>query len=615
MASRLTRCVPQSACSRASLLLNRAAVRSVSAILRTAQRQHTLAAVRRNSPSAELHAQSPDNDTITDTTSSFTTAAHADTIYQLSTGFNTPQNSKSYAVGIAVIRISGPAANHILLHLTGRKSLPPVRQATVVRLRHPQTRQLLDSSAMCLLFNSPHSYTGEDMVELHVHGNKIVVQSVLQAIGDCKPTSASDSLQHRLPALSEHSQIRLAEAGEFTRRAFYAGKLDLTQVEALDDLLHATTEQQHLQASYQLDGSVSQVYIKWRTTLIQCLAHVEAIIDFAEDEDDVGEAEILQQIIPTVQQLHTQMSESLNDNRRGEILRDGLKIVIAGPANAGKSSLMNYLAQRDVSMVSDLAGTTRDVVDVSLDLGGYAVHIADTAGLRSNSAMTADNTADTFAAAAAHMKIEAEGIKRAHQRLQSADLKLAVFDIDSLLKVANGETVADYDNHTASFCDADTVVLLNKSDVLARAEQSSNTDNGRVSTLQKLIVGLQTIGMAQRPAALCLLSCISHEGLTSMLDTMTKQVKRRLQHEADTVEAEPSSRDTSSQPLITRQRHRQHLQQCISHLDAFNASSTTDIVLAAENLRLAARELGRIVGKIDVEQVLDVLFQDFCIGK
>ncbi|OQR81370.1 tRNA modification GTPase TrmE [Thraustotheca clavata] len=451
-----------------------------------------------------------------------------DTIYALS--------SAEGRAGVAVVRISGPQANWCLMQLSKdkKKPLPKPRMAVVRDIHHPTSRELLDS-AMAIRFPQPKSFTGEDVVELHLHGSRPVVKGVLQA-------------------LAEIPSCRPAEAGEFTERAFENHKMDLMQVEGLADLLNAETEAQRKQALHQISGSVGQVYEEWRMTLIRCMAHAEAMIDFGDDEDDVTDA-AYDSVILKVQELLGSIQKHLADGRRGEILRNGVQVAILGAPNAGKSSLLNILAQRDAAIVSPIAGTTRDIVQVPLNLAGYPVTLSDTAGIR--------ETDDI---------IEQEGVLRAHKCREEAHIKLLVVDVQGSNIKESVETLIDQN----------TIVVLNKSD-LASVQLSSEVKNAK---------------------AVCSISCQSGIGIDSLLEILQRQVSEMFSHVNDEAQG----------LLITRERHRKHLNDCVIHLSNF-LEHPHQSELAAEDLRRAIHSIGRIVGRVDVEDILDVLFKDFCIGK
>lgn len=440
----------------------------------------------------------------------------SDTIFALASGGG--------RAGIAVIRVSGHAAVTALTALA-RKPAPPPRRATLVSLRAPATGEVLDQG-LVLRFPAPHSYTGEDVVELHVHGGLGVVAAVLDALGG-------------LPGL------RQAEPGEFTRRAVLAGKMDLTAAEGLLDLIDADTEAQRRQALRQSGGELGRLYDGWRGRLVAMLAHLEAAIDFPDE--DLPES-LFTEWRRGVAALEAEMARHLDDNGRGERLRRGLMVAIVGPPNAGKSSLLNLLARRDAAIVSAHAGTTRDVVEVWLDLGGFPVLAADTAGLR--------DAAD---------EIEAEGVRRARQWAGAADLKVAVFAADEA-PPAGLELV-----------DRDTLTVVNKTDLGPPAWVPPST------------------GLGVFP-----LSLKSGVGVDEFVRALASAVGERMA-------------GAGAAPMLTRARHRSAVAAARDALVRASAAALPE--LAAEDLRLAARGLGLITGAVDVEELLDVIFRDFCIGK
>jgi tRNA modification GTPase len=440
-----------------------------------------------------------------------------DTIFALSSG--------RPPVAIAVIRVSGPGARMALDTLAGR--VPEPRRARFARLRNGPGGDVIDQ-AVVLWFPGPNSETGEDVAELQVHGGRAVIAAVLAALG-------------RIEGL------RPAEPGEFTRRAFENGRLDLTAVEGLADLIYAETEAQRRQAYRQLAGTLGHRAEAWRAQLIEAQALVEAGIDFS-DEGDVPE-KLLGPALATARALRDQIARALADENRGERLREGLVVAIAGPPNAGKSSLMNRLARRDVAIVTPYAGTTRDVIEVHLDLGGYPVTLLDTAGMR--------DSADP---------VEIEGVRRARDRAQAADLVLWVTDA----------TAAEGEGGPAGM--AAVWQVRNKIDLLG--SQPAPCQSG--GTLP--------------------VSALTGDGLAALIVA--------LEHHA---EAELAGAEAS---LITRERHRVALRKVVEALDrALGEGSSGREDIVAEELRLAGRELGRLIGRVDVEDVLDVIFRDFCIGK
>lgn len=431
--------------------------------------------------------------------------------------------------GVAMVRVSGPRAGKALTRLGVTPPKPRVAMRSAIT--DPDSGERLDDG-LVLWFPAPHSFTGEDVAELHLHGGRAVVESVLQA-------------------LSRIGGLRPAEAGEFTRRAFDHGKLDLTQVEALADLVDAETRAQQRQALRQFGGALTALYDDWRTQLIKASAHLEAAIDFPDEDlpPDVAE-----KVWHAVGDLRGRIDAHLLESARGERIRDGVSVVILGPPNAGKSSLLNWLARRDAAIVAPTPGTTRDVIEVHLDLGGYAATVADTAGLR--------DAADA---------VEDEGIRRARARAHSADLKIVVFD---------GATWPARDSAAAVLIDAATVIVVSKADVLdqRREMEIDVEDSGRVTHFISTLSGFGTDAMMRR--------------LKDMVAAMVGGLSG----------APPS-----------RVRHRVALEECRAAL--VRAENQNAAELAAEDLRLAARALGRITGRIDVEDLLDAVFRDFCIGK
>jgi tRNA modification GTPase len=430
--------------------------------------------------------------------------------------------------GVAVFRVSGMTARDVIGKLCPQKPMPEARKATLCALQHPVTKEILDH-ALVLWFPAPHSFTGEDVVELHTHGGRAVTQAITEA-------------------LSSLSGFRLAEPGEFTRRAFENGRMDLTEAEAIADLVHAETEAQRKQALRQMEGALGKLYMGWRGNLARILAYMEASIDFADEDLP---PEIAERQMGDLQKLQSEIAAHLNDNHRGERLRDGFSIAILGPPNAGKSSLLNALARREAAIVSATAGTTRDVIEVHLDLGDYPVVLADTAGLR--------ESADA---------IENEGVRRALARAEQADLKLIVFD---------GAVWPDADETTKDLIDHNSIVVVNKSDLV---------------TARWYIV--QGVGEA------LYVSAENGEGLPELLEQLKKEIEKNFTASAST-------------PSLTRARHREALEECKEHIARALAAKQSE--LRAEDIRLAMRSLGRITGHVGVEDLLDIIFRDFCIGK
>ena len=407
------------------------------------------------------------------------------------------------------------------------------RRAAVVNFADPASGEAIDRG-LALYFPSPSSHTGEDMAEFHLHGGRAVADAMLEALG-------------KMPGL------RLAEPGEFTRRAFFNGKLDLTEAEGVADLIEAETEAQRRQALRQASGAVAKIYEDWRHRLLAAQARLEAEIDFPEE----GLPENLRrEAAAQISTLAQEIAAALKDDRGGEILRSGFQVAILGPPNAGKSSLLNALARREVAITSAIAGTTRDVIEVALDLAGYPVVLADTAGLRD-----------------AQGEIEEEGVRRARERARNADLKLVVLDATK-----PGEA-----RELGEVFGGGALVVVNKMDLSPK-----EPDVSWAAWADKLGAG-KAIRVSVKTGA----------GLAELEAHLRESVAARF--------------SGGAAPLITRARHRQALEECAASLARFTQSAAPE--LQAEELRRAVRALGRITGRVDVEDLLDVLFREFCIGK
>jgi tRNA modification GTPase len=431
---------------------------------------------------------------------------------------------------LAIVRLSGPAAGGVCRRLTGRPP-PAPRRAALRRLHDPRSREPLDE-CLVLWFPAPASFTGEDVLELQVHGGRAVIAALLDG-------------------LSAMPGLRPAEPGEFTRRAFLNGRLDLTAVEGLADLVDAETRAQARQALRQLDGALGRLYGGWRAALLGALARLEAEIDFGP-EGDVPD-QLLETVRPEVRRLSAEIAAHLADGHRGERLRAGLTVAVIGPPNAGKSSLVNRLARRDVAIVTPLPGTTRDVLEVHLDLAGYPVTLLDTAGLR--------EAADV---------IEAEGVRRARSRAKRADVRLIMFD---------GAVWPELDPGTVALIDETAMIVVNKCDLTALP---NSVDIGGRAALA--------------------VSCLSGEGIAVLLEALAERASGFLA--------------SGDEPLLTRARHRAALQGAAEALASLLAAPDhTELAVLAEDLRLATRALGRITGEVAVEEVLDRIFSEFCIGK
>jgi tRNA modification GTPase len=440
---------------------------------------------------------------------------------------------------IAVVRISGPQAGAALKALIGR--VPESRRAALVRVREPTSGEVIDE-ALALWFPAPHSETGEDVAELQLHGGQAVIAGVLDA-------------------LSKIEGCRLAEPGEFTRRAFENGKLDLTEVEGLADLIAAETQAQRRLAFRQLKGLIGDRAEEWRQQLIDALALVEARIDFA-DEADVPE-NLIEPALFAAQQLRSKIAACLADSGRSERLREGLVVAIAGPPNAGKSTLLNRLARREAAIVSPYPGTTRDVIEVHLDLEGYPLTLLDTAGIRDSSD-----------------PVEQEGVRRARERAAAADLVLWVADASAVGGAGN--------DIGPQPINAEVWLLRNKIDLVADDALRKET---RIESPTKEGINRSLT-----------ISAATGTGIEALVAALAG-------YAAEFFAATESS-------LVTRARHRHALEETVAALErALDQRQGGREELIAEELRSAATILGRLTGRVDVEDILDVIFRDFCVGK
>jgi len=442
------------------------------------------------------------------------------TIYALSTG---PGVS-----GVAIIRISGSESSEVIKSLTG-KGLPKPRLATLRKINYINSSELIDEG-LIIWFPGPESYTGQDMAEIHVHGGKAVIQAIHHS-------------------LSKIKNCRLAEPGEFTKLAFQNGKINLLKAESIGDLISAETEIQRQQAIKIMKGRSAEQFNLLRQKLLKSLSHIEAKIDFPDEDLP---SNILKEIKKNSEEVLNSIVKILNDQKVGERIREGFKIAILGPANAGKSSLLNYLSNRDVAIVSEIAGTTRDVIETHLNIDGYPVIVSDTAGIRESK-----------------NEIEKKGIKLSLRSAEEADLKLVVVDAKN----------PDFTGVLRSLLDENAILVINKSDLL---DGEIDTE---IKNLNHVLISIKE---------------------NFNIEELILKIKNNLKNKFI----------TSDDILITRERHRQHLKQCLDYLKNFNKKNELeDFDKAAEDLRLATRHLGMIVGKVDVEEILGSIFNDFCIGK
>jgi tRNA modification GTPase len=442
------------------------------------------------------------------------------TIYALSTG--------SGISGVAIIRISGPDTKDVIKKLTS-SNLPKPRLATIKKFNKINTNELIDEGIL-LWFPGPQSYTGEDMAEFHVHGSRAVIEAIHTSI-------------------SKIENCRLAEPGEFTKIAFQNEKINLLKAESISDLISSETEIQRQQAIKIMSGKSSDEFNLLRKKLLQILSNVEAKIDFPED--DLPE-DVIENIKNDSKTIREEIQKILNDQKVGERIREGFKIAIVGPANVGKSSLLNYLSKRDVAIVSEIAGTTRDVIEAHLNIDGYPVVVSDTAGIRDSK-----------------NEIEEKGIKLALKRAEDADLNIIILEPKSV----------DFTNFLNDLVDEKGIIAVNKSDL-----------------------GIEKLDEKIKKYDPIIISIKEEKNLDKLIYLIKEKLKNKFIASEDT--------------LITRERHRENLEQCLFHLKKFEEKNEQkDFDKAAEDIRLATRHLGVIVGKVDVEEILGSIFSNFCIGK
>jgi len=442
------------------------------------------------------------------------------TIYALSTG---PSVS-----GIAIIRVSGGQTKKVIKLLTNG-TIPKPRKATLRKINKINTSELIDEGII-LWFPGPESYTGEDMAEFHVHGSKAVIDALHSSI-------------------SQIENCHLAEPGEFTKLAFQNGKINLLKAESIADLISAETEIQRQQAVKIMNGKSSEIFNDLREKLLKILSNVEAKIDFPDEDLPV---DVLKDIKKISNEVILNIKKILNDQKVGERIREGFKIAIIGPTNAGKSSLLNHLSNRDVAIVSEIAGTTRDVIETHLNIDGYPVVVSDTAGIRDSK-----------------NEIERKGIKLALDKAENADLKLIIIDVKSI----------DFKGVLKQLMDENAILVVNKSDLLKKDLSSE------IKNFEHVLISVKN---------------------NLNIENLILKIKDKLKNKFI----------TNEDILITRERHRQHLEQSLNYLKNFEEKNEAeDFDKAAEDLRLATRHLGIIVGKVDVEEILGSIFNDFCIGK
>lgn len=451
------------------------------------------------------------------------------------------QSSKPGKAGVAIFRISGPKSLEALKYLLEHDNSEFIpRVMYYKKLITPKNHELIDN-AMVAYFQAPASFTGEDVVEIYTHGS-IAIAAMLSK------------------ELLNIEGVRLAEAGEFTRRAFLNNKFDLTAAEGIADLIEAETIWQHRQAVKQFGGELEELYNSWKKSLLTIISLLEAYIDFPDE--DIPQ-DTFKEVVDLTTQLKNTINKHLNDNRRGELLRSGIKLTILGAPNVGKSSLLNFLMQRDVAIVSEIAGTTRDVIEGHLDIGGYPIILQDTAGIRASQNI-----------------IELEGIKRAINTAKIADIKIIMLDA---IKLSQSSSYIEELHNIIALIDNNTIILVNKIDLLPNKIEQD--------LLLPLLISLNQDYLQ--------ISIKEHIGLSELL--------KKIEHIAHNIAG------LTELPHITRQRHRRQVEQALEYLEIFNMNN--DLVLATEDIRMAIRSLSNITGKITVEEILGEIFSNFCIGK
>ncbi|XP_023290896.2 tRNA modification GTPase GTPBP3, mitochondrial [Lucilia cuprina] len=473
----------------------------------------------------------------------------ANTIYSLSSAYG--------KCGVSVIRVSGPQTRQALQAIVGNRHELKERYAYLKTFHHPKSNEIIDKGIV-LWFPGPASYTGEDSCEFQVHGSLAVIAAMMDALGHV-------------------TGLRPATPGEFTKRAFFGNKLDLTEVEGLADLIHAETEAQRKQALLQSTGSLSRLYDNWRKRLIRCAAHLEAYIDFAEDENI--EDDVIVQLKKELMKIQREIREHLNDQRQGEMLRDGVRTAIIGAPNVGKSSFLNLMCQRELSIVTEIAGTTRDVIESTYNIGGYPVRFSDTAGLRRS-------TDD---------KVEKQGILKARNCVIEADLVLIMMDAGDLknMQVNDEKSFNHYLNSYLQELDLNEEILSNKriQIVVNKTDLLSDDELKSIQELSNIFV----------------ISCKNRTNLKQFLS----QFENLL--------IELCGIPLPEAPRLTHSRYRLHLERCIDHIQLFLSEYSPDIfpdiAISAQKLRHAVKDIERITGHVSTDDILDIVFKDFCIGK
>lgn len=467
------------------------------------------------------------------------------TVFALSSGLG--------KCGVAVIRVSGALAGNALKEVTNLQQMPQARTALLRSIKHPVSKEILDKG-LVLWFPGPRSFTGEDCCEFHVHGGVAVVNGVLDALGSLKG-------------------LKLAEPGEFTKRAFLNGKLDLTEVEGLSDLLQAETEVQRKQAFLQLHGALSKLYERWKDILKHSVANIEATIDF--DETETLESGLVESVLKDIESLSKEIHNHLSDGRKGELLRNGVRTVILGQPNVGKSSLLNILCQRPAAIVTPISGTTRDVIEVTINIGGYPLVLSDTAGLR--------NCSEDL--------IEIEGMSRAKEIYKKTDLVILVVDFLEYLNWKNKNQTQNFTSYIKHYCNE-----LGISDLI----NNDSSDWKKIFT-KNCIVVINKIDLDK--TNLCdnleenviKISCKRKNGIQDFVELLAEQMKILC--------GEPSQ----EHPSMSQVRHRQELSDCLNHLELFLkevSNDSPDLVIMAAYLRKSLTHIGKLIGTVTSKEWL-----------
>lgn len=481
------------------------------------------------------------------------------TVYALSTA---PARA-----AIGVIRITGPASKMIFSSLTGSKSIPLHRVASMRKIydtvqslgpngENTKKKLLLDE-CLVLFFESPKSYTGEDLLELHLHGGVAVINRVMSTIGKLH---------------SPVSPVRLAEPGEFSKRAFQNQRFDLTEVEGINTLIHAETETQRLSALTSMKGETNILFNQWRERILKNIALLTTVIDFGEDHDIDEVNELFDHVNNDVQNLQKEIEKYLLKVKRSQILLDGIKLTLLGPPNAGKSSLLNILAQDDKAIVSSIAGTTRDVMDVPLDINGYKVVIGDTAGIRKSNDV-----------------IEKEGIKRAKKKSLEADINVLILPADDLNA---GTEFLSHALELVENSEKESIVIINKSDLIP-------------VKMREKILDLFSAKLNIPKKNILFISCTENVGIDKLIAELTTRFEKVTYSDKE-------------DPISISKRAKEILVNDVLYgfSEFYKFREMDDIVMASEGLRSSVEGIGKITGEaIGVEEILGVVFSKFCIGK